>query len=297
MTHHWGVELTHLWHAFLAIVTVAAAGAAAGWAAIKAASHQVERTVGDGMAAIRRRYAWRPDKPDARDYSLARIQVAAPAALPRKVSLRTRMSPVFDQGQLGSCTANAAALALAFEHGGGPYSRLQIYWNERSIEGTVTEDSGGQLRDVVKALAKYGAAPEIEWPYLTHRFAAAPPPKAVADGLLNTISVYARLRTGQELRQCLAEGFPVIFGILLRESFESDAVAQCGVVPMPRRGEKALGGHALTLIGYDDDFRGGPHYEVRNSWGRSWGDKGCCWIPAALIENPRVASDFWTIRK
>lgn len=68
-------------------------------------------------------HGWQPDLPDHRDHM---FRVVRAARLPVHVDLTPKMPPVFDQGQLGSCTANALASTLAFEHGGGPYSRLQI---------------------------------------------------------------------------------------------------------------------------------------------------------------------------
>ena len=93
-----------------------------------------------------------------------------------------------------------------------------------------------------------------------------------------------------------------MIGIQIFESFESDSVAQTGIVPMPNSDEKCLGGHAVVVIGYDDNFKTGlfshkePHYEVRNSWGTEWGDHGHFWIPAKYIEDTLFGTDAWTIR-
>src|SRR4030095_2793109 len=112
-----------------------------------------------------KRYGWIPDIPDQRDF----LYAAPPAflrALPPKVDLRKKCPPVYDQGQLGSCTANAIAGAIEFDQMKEQLpqiflpSRLFIYYNERVIEGTVDSDSGAMLRDGIKTVAKQGACPE-----------------------------------------------------------------------------------------------------------------------------------------
>jgi len=125
------------------------------------------------------RYGWIRDLPDHRDFMYS-VPVATLQALPSSVDLRSHCPPVYDQGQLGSCTANAIAGALQFdeikEHKNGPStpSRLFIYYNERVIEGTVTSDSGAQLRDGVKTVAKRGICPAKVWPYDISKFAVKP---------------------------------------------------------------------------------------------------------------------------
>jgi C1A family cysteine protease len=89
-------------------------------------------------------------------------------------------------------------------------------------------------------------------------------------------------------------GFPVVFGFTVYESFEGNDVATTGNMPMPASGEKVLGGHAVALVGFNDDRR---VFIVRNSWGASWGDQGYFYMPYEFITNPEYASDFWSVRK
>src|SRR5215467_1929246 len=125
------------------------------------------------------RYGWTPDIPDQRDYLYA-----APAPiqknLPPLVDLTAQCPPVYDQGDLGSCTANAIAGAMEFDQRKQKAqeftpSRLFIYYNERVIEGTVSSDSGAMLRDGVKSVATQGACHETLWPYKEGEFARQPP--------------------------------------------------------------------------------------------------------------------------
>ena len=95
-----------------------------------------------------------------------------------------------------------------------------------------------------------------------------------------------------QLKSCLASGYPFVFGFTVYESFESQAVAKTGVVPMPAHTEKVLGGHAVLSVGYDDASQ---RFIVMNSWSAAWGQKGFFTIPYAYLTDRGLASDFWTI--
>ena len=247
-----------------------------------------------------KRYGWVRDLPDHRDFMFS-APLPVQAALPAKVDLRRHFPRVYDQGQLGSCTANAIAGALHFdeikEKMPTPFvpSRLFIYYNERVIEGTVDSDSGAQLRDGVKAVAKLGVCPEPEWPYDINRFTDKPPPSAFKDAKHDLAGNYLRIPQAlTQMKGCLAAGFPFVFGFTVYDSFESAAVAKSGMVPMPRTKEKVLGGHAVCAVGYDESQQ---VFIVRNSWGTKWGKKGYCFMPYNYLTDPQLASDFWTLRK
>ena len=247
----------------------------------------------------RRGYGWVPDRPDQRDHLFAARVKKKAAALPKAVDLRPLCSPVEDQGQLGSCTANALAGALEFlERKDGvsfiDLSRLFIYYDERVAEGTVGSDSGAMLRDGIKTLGKYGVCNESLWPYAIAKFKAKPTPACYKDAAKHTISGYARLNTLDDMRQCLAAGYPFVYGFTVYESFESQTVARTGIVPLPKFGESTLGGHAVVAVGYND---GSKRFLCRNSWGPNWGIAGYFWMPYAYLSDRRLSDDFWTIRR
>ncbi|MGD0236095.1 MAG: C1 family peptidase [Syntrophorhabdales bacterium] len=219
-------------------------------------------------------------------------------SLPSSVDLRPTCPAVADQGNLGSCTANALAGAMEFLmlKDQKPYadlSRLFIYYNERVIEGTVDQDSGAMIRDGIKTLADQGVCTEALWPYDISRFTVKPTDACYQEALKYKVTLYARLNVIDEMRTCLADGFPFVFGFTVYESFESQDVANTGVVPMPGTNEQVLGGHAVVGVGYDDSQK---RFIVRNSWGNAWGMKGYFTIPYDYLANRDLSDDFWAIR-
>jgi C1A family cysteine protease len=249
------------------------------------------------MAYKIKRYGWVADLPDHRD-----LMYAAPmqvlAALPTSADLRSSCPPVYDQGQLGSCTANAIAAAVEFDlmkqNEDFMPSRLFIYYNERAIEGTVDSDSGAQIRDGIKSVASQGDCPESGWPYDISKFTNKPPQKCFDDAVQHKAVQYQRtIRDLNQMKGCLASGYPFVFGFTVYQSFESQEVAKSGHASMPSPGEQAVGGHAVLAVGYDDSQ---GWFIVRNSWGTGWGMQGYFTLPYAYLLNENLADDFWTIR-
>jgi len=242
---------------------------------------------------MNRIYGWKRDIPDHRDF----IYKAKVYRLPTAVDLEYNCSPVENQLNLGSCTANALVGVLEFNEPKDStfqdLSRLFIYYNERLIEHTVDSDAGAMIRDGIKALAKAGVCPESEWPYDVTKFAVKPPTSCYKDALKRKISSYERLDNLYAMKQCLTTGFPFAFGFTVYESFESARVAKTGIAPYPSKNERPVGGHAVCAVGFDDKKKA---LKVRNSWGADWGIKGYFWLPYAFIENG-LADDAWTIRK
>ena len=216
------------------------------------------------------------------------------------VDLRLYCPPVYDQGQLGSCTANAIGAAHEFAQFKQklPYvfvpSRLFIYYNERAMENTIASDAGANIRDGIKTINTIGVCPEILWKYEISRFTQKPPSKAYEQALsYKSVNYKAVSQSLNQMKGCLASGFPFVFGFSVYESFESEEVAQTGIAPMPGINEVCQGGHAVLCVGYDNSK---GVWIVRNSWGNLWGQKGYFTLPYEYLTNPDLANDFWTIK-
>jgi C1A family cysteine protease len=245
------------------------------------------------------RFGWLPDLPDQRDlmYAASRPVISK---LPSKKDLRKLCPPVYDQGELGSCTANAIGGVYEFEllkQGKGRDfmpARLFIYYNERVIEHSVGSDSGAMIRDGMRSVNKQGVCPEKMWPYIPAKFADRPLASCFTDALGRQVLSYHRVsRNLNQMRGCLAEGYPFVLGFTVYESFQSENVAKTGKLNMPKSDEVTIGGHAVMAVGYDDKSR---RFIVRNSWGAAWGIHGYFTMPYNYLLNENLADDFWTIR-
>ena len=239
-------------------------------------------------------YGWHKQPYDSRDlvyhHQLAVLPVASSS------DLRSLCPPVYDQGQLGSCTANGLAAAVEFmidkeELPDFIPSRLFIYYNERKIEGTINDDSGANIRDGIKSLASQGVCDEILWPYNINKFKKRPRCTCYRQALQNIIEQYQGANSLTDYKSALSNGIPLPFGFTVYESFESDAVAQTGVVPVPGPNEQVMGGHCVLAVGHDDSK---GWLICRNSWGASWGDKGYFYLPYECFTACAV-SDGWVI--
>jgi C1A family cysteine protease len=253
-----------------------------------------KRKIYDSTLKPERKYGWTPDIPDQRDFKFIPVTII----LPPKVDLRMFCPPVYEQGSIGSCTANAIAAAMDYERikkGKGIYSpsRLFIYYNERVMNKTVSTDSGAPIRDGIKSVNSQGVCKELTWPYDITKFAIKPTLQAYNEAKSFESKVYSSVtQDAQNVKQCLASGYPIVFGFTVYQSFESDFVAHTGKMPMPAKTEKSLGGHACLTVGYDDSQK---VMIVRNSWGDSWGDGGYFYMPYDYFFS-NLTSDFWVIK-
>src|SRR5258708_13108432 len=174
-----------------------------------------------------KRFGWIPDLPHQRDYLYA-APFEAGVTLPPSIDLRPACPAVYDQGELGSCTANAIAGAIEFDRMKQNLlplftpSRLFIYYNERSMEGTVNSDSGAQIRDGIKSVGAQGVCPEAEWPYDIARFEDQPPNTCYQDALHHTAILSKRLILDfNQMKGCLASVYPTAFPPTLPDPSET----------------------------------------------------------------------------
>jgi len=241
-------------------------------------------------------YGWVKDVEDERDFI---FKAPIFRKLPLAINLTTYCPEVYNQDNIGSCTANALGAAYQIEQirDGKPNfipSRLFIYYNERVLENNINKDAGATLRSGMKTLVKDGVCPETMWAYNTSKFKKKPTPNCYVEAEKHQVLTYERLNNGlHEIKSCLADGYPVVFGFMIYESFMSQEVARTGIAKMPKDNERMIGGHAVLAVGYDDEKEA---LLVRNSWGSAWGQKGYFYLPYGYITNSKLSADFWTLR-
>lgn len=255
---------------------------------------------------------WRRDLPDFRDLSnesqnigLVINQLKVPTSN-NGIDLRQWCSPIEDQGQIGSCTSQAGVSLIEYyeRRAFGKHidaSRLFLYKTTRNLMGE-TGDTGAYLRDTMKAMVLFGLPPEAYWPYDITKFDAEPTAFCYAFADNYKALMYYRLDTigitPQNLltllKQKLMQGLPFMFGFSVFSSISSSSM-----IPYPQRGEKLLGGHAISCVGFNDSVKIGNYTGallIRNSWGTTWGDKGYGWLPYQYVLSG-LACDFWSLVK
>ena len=218
---------------------------------------------------------------------------------------------VYDQRRLESCTANAICAAycidLKMEEEEASYdsddseveefepSRLFLYYNSRS-RSEKKKNVGTSIRDAIKAFKKYGVCSEEDWQYYTTKFKEKPPPRCYRRAKHHKIIKYHRLHQDiDQLRACIKDSCPFVFGMDVFDSFESKQVSDRGTMKMPTKRDlkdDVVGSHAILAVGYNDTKQ---KFKCLNSWGSHWGDNGYFYMPYAFIENEDYCFDFWKI--
>lgn len=268
-----------------------------------------------------RKYGWKPDKPDIHDKSWKPTAIKLPKPRffldPRFIPSRT------DQGNLGSCTGWGVRGPISYVRcrKGETFMELSplfAYYNGRVIENTIHEDAGCEIRDVIKGVHRLGIASEVDWPYIIDKFAEAPSQTAYANAKQDLVKEYRRLpidRAGaislRALKEAAVRHQPVTYGFTVYESF--DYVGDDGMMPMPKRRDRVVGGHAIWHAGYDNLIKVQGQTGallIANSWGEDWGcahpeesaggdartaKLGYFWMPYAYL-HPRLSSDAWAIK-
>jgi C1A family cysteine protease len=249
-----------------------------------------------------RRYGWKRDHPDHRD-RLFGVSAHVMQALPRQVDLRVKCPDLYNQIDTQSCTGQATKFLIHFDRGvENPGKDIETmepsalfqYYNGRLLDGSEDMDGGCQIRNVMKSMNEHGYCDEELWPFDPDKICVKPSVQAYEQAAKRNIVDYRRVGQSADLiRAALASERPVVCGISIYDSFESDTVAGSGEVPMPGDKESFLGGHAIALVGYDDDAQ---FFTFRNSWGIGWGDKGYGFLKYGFVLCPDLAADFWVIK-
>ncbi|MEB3196200.1 MAG: C1 family peptidase [Candidatus Sericytochromatia bacterium] len=214
--------------------------------------------------------------------------------MPIKVDLRGRCSPIYDQGDLGSCTAFAMGkgarefLQRIRGEQPTPLSALYLYYETRKLRNAVHLDSGATITDTMRAIAQAGVAPETSWPYQIAFFTEQPPPAAYSQAPAWKLTTGVQLAGLEDIKRALARKQPVVFGMRVYQTFRD--VGSDGMLPMPQPGDVMVGGHAVVAVGYDNRRQ---VLIVRNSFGTFWGDQGYFYLPYAYLADDRVM-DIWT---
>jgi len=252
---------------------------------------------------------WLPDVPDYRDYTVETKEVkemfkaGPPKATgnPSAVDLRQYCSPIEDQGNLGSCTAQAVVGLVEYFEGRalGEYldaSRRFLYKVTRKLYH-FQGDTGAYVRGTLKALRIFGVCPEEYWPYDISKYDEEPPAFCYAFAQAYQAVKYYRVwdsdpaKLLDQLKASLANGLPFAFGFSVYSSIWDPTVQKTGDIPFPKQGDKLDGGHAVMAVGYND---GPGRFLIRNSWGTGWGKAGYGTLPYDYVTKG-IADDFWVL--
>jgi C1A family cysteine protease len=230
------------------------------------------------------RLGWIPNLPDIRDNDFIFRPKVTIQTIPDSADLFPKTPiPIFDQGNLGSCTANATSRAIAYDLAKQQLpvftpSRLYLYYWSRSLEHTIKEDAGAMLGDVFKAYNRHGVCDEKDWVYDISKFTKKPDKEDCLDAKTHRPLKYLHLdnRSAYNIEAAIASGYPVVFGFTVYESFYD--IGSDYRMPDPKG--DVVGGHAVLATGYDKKT---GYITIDNSWSDDWGMGGRFYMPIPFV--------------
>jgi C1A family cysteine protease len=211
-------------------------------------------------------------------------------------SLRNKIPYIFDQGKMNSCVSNATALAISYLNNDFIPSRLFIYYNARLIRNYGIEtDIGVAVVDGCASVQQFPPCQETLWPYVAKNHPIKPPENAYSNPIiLNDFTYFAVKQNLNDIKHCINDGNPIIFGIVLYQSFYDYTTTKTGVVKMPKTTtEVQKGGHCILMVGYDDTTQ---CVTCANSWGTYWGNRGFFTLPYQYLLDPDLSFDFYILK-
>jgi hypothetical protein len=214
---------------------------------------------------------------------------------PIKLDLRNKFSDVYDQGKIGSCTANALCSIYEYDTTNFKGSRLFLYYNERLLLNETNVDNGAYLSDGIFTLKTFGLCEEKDWPYIIENLFKRPTDDIYQKAKLNfVIEAFSISNDITTIKYWLNKNEPIALGIAVYSNFMNFSSAKSGNIGLPTNNDRFIGGHAVVLCGYDDDTQ---RFILRNSWGSYWGDKGYFYLPYNYITNDDLCDDLWVITR
>jgi hypothetical protein len=252
-------------------------------------------------------HGWRPDTPDINDEPHSFKRQAIPKKpVPSSFYLDpTCLSAPYDQGQQGSCTGHGTKGALEWSYRrkrqvSVTLSPAYAYLQARILEASVNEDSGAEIRDVVKGAVNKGVSLLKYAPYSDKVLYKKPTKAADKNALGHQVCFgYHRTDVVDDIVQALLNDMPVIGGYSWFSNLSTADFERTGVMTMPVAGrDKLEGGHCNWACGFDTSSR---MFLLQNSYGADFGAKhpiskqgGFVLMPFAYIEQG-LADDFWAI--
>lgn len=199
--------------------------------------------------------------------------------------------PIEDQGQMGSCSGHAITTCqevLAFIATNGlrqQFSRMFGYLAGQTMDGLLGRDAGATITGSVRGAKEMGCCDESLFPY-PRQYVSSIPAEAKAKARERLIENHAVLRSYKDCFEWLASGQGAIeIGIMWTERMAGNTT---GVLDVQDSYGQTLGGHALAIIGYEDDGgtfgSGRKSLIVVNSHGVRWGNKGRAKMTPLLID-------------